>query len=50
MYQLAYVDKVRGETRKKWLSQIENVGELTFGSFEPLYKQLFVTILKVIKC
>lgn len=39
--------KARGESRKMWLAQIEQVGALTFGSFEPLYKQLFVTLAKV---
>jgi len=29
-----------------WLSQIEKVGDLTFGSLEPLYKQMFATLLK----
>jgi hypothetical protein len=40
-------EKSRGECRKNWLKQIEYVGEITYGSFEPLYKQLFLTLLKV---
>ena len=38
--------KSRGETRKSWLNQIRKIGEITYGSFEPLYKQLFLTLLK----
>lgn len=40
-------EKVRGENRKEWLRQIKYVGDVCLGSFEPLYKQLFLTILKV---
>ncbi|RNA10512.1 EF-hand calcium-binding domain-containing 5 [Brachionus plicatilis] len=39
-------EKTRGEVRKKWLSQIKYVGDITCGSFEPLFKQLFFTLLK----
>ena len=42
-----YMLKTRGEARKAWLKQIEKVGNITYGSFEPLYKQLFFTLLKV---
>jgi hypothetical protein len=33
--------------RREWLNQIKQVGEITYGSFDPLYKQLFFTLLKV---
>jgi len=33
--------------RRDWLNQIKQVGEMTYGSFDPLYKQLFFTLLKV---
>ena len=42
-----YMLKTRGEARKAWLKQIEKIGNITSGSFEPLYKQLFFTLLKV---
>lgn len=38
--------KARGENRKAWLNQLKKVGDLTFGSFEPLYTQLFASLLK----
>jgi len=44
--QLDYNEKARGETRKKWLEQMKTIGDLTFGSLEPLYKHLFLVLLK----
>jgi len=44
---LDYMARTRGEERKSWLNQIKYVGEITYGSLEPLFKQLFLTILKV---
>ena len=45
--QNGYTDKARGETRKKWLQQMKVIGNLTYGSLEPLYKHLFLVLLKV---
>lgn len=39
-------DKSRSESRKSWLKQIKYVGDVCLGSFNPLFKQLFLTLLK----
>ncbi|CAF0711900.1 unnamed protein product [Brachionus calyciflorus] len=46
LYSYDVNEKTRGEVRKKWLNQIKYVGDITCGSFDPLYKQLFFTLFK----
>lgn len=46
-FKTGYNDKARGETRLKWIEQMKNIGNITYGSLEPLYKHLFLILLKV---
>jgi hypothetical protein len=38
---------MRGEYRKNWLNELRLAGDVSTGSFEGLYKNLFMSLLKV---